>query len=124
MKKTLLAAVAACSLFAAPAFAETIKIGFVTTLTTGGAVIGNDMKKAVELAVETIGGKMGDFDVEIVFGDDEFNPEKGRAATEQLVLQDDVDIVAGYIWSNVLYVLSSSAISSAGLCVATILSKS
>ena len=102
MKKSIIAAVAAGAIFATPVFAETIKIGFVTTLTTGGAVIGNDMRRAVDLAVETIGGRMGNLDVEIIYGDDEFNPEAGRAATEQLVLQDDVDIVAGYIWSNVL----------------------
>ena len=39
MKKITTLAVAA-SLMAAPAFAESVKIGFVTTLTTGAAVIG------------------------------------------------------------------------------------
>ena len=110
MRKGLITAVAACAMFATPAFAESIKIGFVTTLSTPAAVIGNDMKKAVELAVKHIGGKMGDLDVEIIFGDDEFNPEKGKAATEQLVLQDDVDIVAGYIWSNVLLASASTVL--------------
>ena len=62
MKKGIVAAIAACTMFATPVFAQTIKIGFVTTLTTGGAIIGNDMKKAVELAVKNIGGKMGDLD--------------------------------------------------------------
>ena len=36
----------------ATAQAETVKIGFVTTLTTPAAVIGNDMRDAVELALE------------------------------------------------------------------------
>tara|TARA_A100001037_G_scaffold300612_1_gene328490 strand:+ start:2537 stop:3697 length:1161 start_codon:yes stop_codon:yes gene_type:complete len=89
------------TLMASPAAAD-IKIGFVTTLTTPVAVIGKDMRDAVELAMEHIGGKMGGEDVEIVYGDDEFNSQKGKQATERLVLRDDVDIVAGYIWSNVL----------------------
>jgi ABC-type branched-subunit amino acid transport system substrate-binding protein len=38
---------------------DDIKIGFVTTLTTPAAVIGNDMKDAVDLAMEQLGGKMG-----------------------------------------------------------------
>jgi branched-chain amino acid transport system substrate-binding protein len=38
---------------------RTVKIGFVTTLTTGGAVIGNDMKNAVDLAMEHLGGQAG-----------------------------------------------------------------
>ena len=52
------------------ALAESIKIGFVTTLTTGAAIIGVDQKKAVDLAVEHIGGKMGSLDVKIVYEDD------------------------------------------------------
>jgi branched-chain amino acid transport system substrate-binding protein len=66
------------------------------------AVIGKDMRDAVELAMEHIGGKMSGEDVEIVYADDEFNSQKGKQATERLVLRDNVDIVAGYIWSNVL----------------------
>ena len=77
-----------------------IKIGFVTTLTTGAAVIGKDMQNAVELALDHIGRKMGPLDVEVIYADDEFNPQKGKQATERLVLRDNVDIVAGYIWSH------------------------
>ncbi len=101
IKRALLAA-SALALISTPAFAEKIKIGFVTTLTTGGSVIGEDMRNAVELALIHMNLKMGDLDVEVIYGDDEFNPQKGRQVTERLVKQQDVDIVAGYIWSNVL----------------------
>ena len=40
-------------------FAETVKIGFVTTLTGGAGAIGNDMRDAVELALDHLGRKMG-----------------------------------------------------------------
>jgi branched-chain amino acid transport system substrate-binding protein len=102
MLKKLMGSAALLTLLAGPAVADTVKIGFVTTLTTPVAVIGKDMRDAVDLAVEHIGGKMGDLDVEIVYADDEFNSQKGKQATERLVLSDKVDIVAGYIWSNVL----------------------
>ena len=101
MKKITTLAVAA-SLMAAPAFAESVKIGFVTTLTTGAAVIGQDMQNAVDLAVEHLGGKAGPLDIEVIYGDDGFAPETGKQATDKLVQQDDVDFVAGYIWSHVL----------------------
>lgn len=101
MLKKLLGTAAVATLLASPAAAD-IKIGFVTTLTTPVAVIGKDMRDAVELAMEHIGGKMSGEDVEIIYADDEFNSQKGKQATERLVLRDDVDIVAGYIWSNVL----------------------
>ena len=102
MLKKLMGSAALLTLLAGPAVADTVKIGFVTTLTTPVAVIGKDMRDAADLAVEHIGGKMGDLDVEIVYADDEFNSQKGKQATERLVLSDKVDIVAGYIWSNVL----------------------
>jgi ABC-type branched-subunit amino acid transport system substrate-binding protein len=40
--------------------------------------------------------------VEIIFEDDGFKPEIGKQKTDKLVQQDDVPIVAGYLWSNVL----------------------
>lgn len=103
MIKWIAAGVAAAALLASPALAaEKIKIGFVTTLTTPAAAIGNDMRKAVDLALEHIGGKMGPLEVDLIYGDDEFNPQKGKQRTERLIKQDNVDLVAGYIWSNVL----------------------
>ena len=101
MKKFATLALAA-SLMSTAAWAETVKIGFVTTLTTGAAVIGQDMQNSVNLAVEHLGGKAGDLDLEVIFADDGFAPETGKQATDKLVKQDDVDFVAGYIWSHVL----------------------
>ncbi len=103
MKSKITLVIAMCLMLVAPnAFSATVKLGFVTTLTTPAAGIGNDMRDAVELALEHIGHKMGPVDVEVVYGDDEFNPQKGKQATERLVTQDKVDIVFGYIWSHVL----------------------
>ncbi len=102
MLKKIVGSAALLTLLASPAAADKVKIGFVTTLTTPVAVIGKDMRDAVDLAVEHIGGKMANLDVEIIYADDEFNSQKGKQATERLVLSDNVDIVAGYIWSNVL----------------------
>ena len=82
--------------------ADKVKIGFVTTLTTGAGVIGRDMKDAVDLAVEHIGGKMAGIDVEILYEDDGFKPETGKQKADKLVKADDVDFVAGFIWSHVL----------------------
>ena len=101
MLKKLLGTAAALTLLATPAAAE-IKIGFVTTLTTPVAVIGKDMRDAVELAMEHIGGKMGDLDVELIMEDDGFKPGIGKQKTDKLVKQDDVDFVTGFIWSHVL----------------------
>lgn len=90
---------------------DAVKIGFVTTLTTGGAVIGNDMKSAVELAVEHLDGKAAGKTLEILFEDDQFKPEIGKQVTDKLVKQDDVDFVAGFIWSHVLMASFKSVVS-------------
>ncbi|MDG2312672.1 MAG: ABC transporter substrate-binding protein [Alphaproteobacteria bacterium] len=102
MIKKILSAVAILVMASSVAYSKSINIGFVTTLTTGAAIIGVDQKKAVDLAVEHIGGKMGALDVNIIYEDDEFNPQKGKQKTEKLIKSGDVDIVAGYIWSHVL----------------------
>ena len=102
MIRKLLATALVLGVSATAAMAAEVKIGFVTTLTTGAAVIGNDMKKAAELAVEDMGGKMAGLDVNLIFADDGFKPEIGKQATDKLINEDNVDFITGYIWSNVL----------------------
>ena len=111
MKIRIVALAVAALLTAAPAVAaESVKIGFVTTLTTPAGVIGRDMVDAVNLAIEQIGGKMGGLPVELIVEDDGFKPEIGKQKTDKLVKQDDVDFVAGFIWSHVLLASSNSAL--------------
>ena len=90
--------------------AAEVKIGFVTTLTTPAGVIGADMKNSVDLALEHIGNKMGDLDVNLIMEDDGFKPDIGKQKTDKLVKQDDVDFVAGYIWSHVLLASAKSVL--------------
>lgn len=90
--------------------ADTVKIGFVTTLTTPAGVIGEDMKNSVTLALEHIGNKMGNLDVKLIMEDDGFKPDIGKQKTDKLVKQDDVDFVAGYIWSHVLLASMNSVV--------------
>ena len=104
MKVKLLAAISAAVLLAAPAIAQqkSVKIGYVTTLSGPTAVIGEDMKNSVELALDHLGRKMGGLPVEIIYEDDAQKPDVGKQKTDKLVTQDKVPFVAGYIWSNVL----------------------
>ena len=110
IKKLTLALAVSFLLISTSAYSATVKLGFVTTLSTPAAVIGNDMRDAVELALEHIDNKMGPVDVEVIYADDEFNPQKGKQATERVVSQDKVDIVFGYIWSHVLLASASTVL--------------
>ncbi|MGA0007398.1 MAG: ABC transporter substrate-binding protein, partial [Burkholderiaceae bacterium] len=69
MKYRLLSVAAAAAMAMGHVHAAGVKIGFVTTLTTGGAVIGKDMENAVNLAMEHLGGKAGNVPLEVVFAD-------------------------------------------------------
>lgn len=88
----------------APAGAQMppIKIGVVTTTTGGGAVIGRDVIDAINLGVEHAGGSMGGRKIEVIYEDDGLKPDLGRQKTQKLIQQDGVDVLAGYIWSNVM----------------------
>lgn len=90
--------------------AETVKIGFITTLTTPAGVIGRDMVDGVNLAIEHIDGEMGGLEVDLIVEDDGFKPEIGKQKTDKLVKQDDVDFVTGFIWSHVLLASRKSAL--------------
>ena len=107
-----LACLAAVGLLAAApvSAADKVKIGFVTTITTGGGVIGKDMVEAVDLALKHIDGTMAGLPVELIVEDDGFKPAIGKQKTDKLVKQDNVDFVAGFIWSHVLLASQKSVL--------------
>lgn len=116
----LISLAAATSLMASGAGAqEAIRIGFITTLTTPAAAIGNDMVDAVNLAVDHVGGQIAGRPIEILFEDDGLQPELGRQKAEKLVRQDEVDVVAGFIWSNVLMAARKTVLDSDTFLIST-----
>jgi branched-chain amino acid transport system substrate-binding protein len=104
MTRLLVGVSALALLAAAPAAAQqkSVKIGFVSTFSGPTAVIGNDMRNSLELALDHLGRKMGGLPVEVVYEDDQQKPEVGVQKTLKLIESDKVNFVAGYIWSNVL----------------------
>src|SRR5215475_10860756 len=114
MRRILLATTALAVLAAAPAPAQqrSVKIGFVSTFSGPTAVIGNDMRNSVELALDQLGRKMGGLPVEVIYEDDQQKPEVGVQKTQKLVESDKVNFIAGYIWSNVLLASLKPAVDS------------
>src|ERR1700744_6211642 len=80
----------------------TLKIGFVSTFSGPTAVIGNDMRNSFELALDHLGRKMAGKPVEVIYEDDQQKPDVGKQKVEKLVQADKVELIAGFIWSNVL----------------------
>ena len=101
ISKTM-AVLAAVLIFVPQVQAKEVRIGYVTTLTTGGSLLGKQMKLAVEIALDHMGNRMGPLDAKVIFEDDGFKPKIGKQKTEKLIQKDKVHFLAGYIWSHVL----------------------
>ena len=100
--RAILVAFAACLLAAGPAAAESVKIGFITTLSGPQGVIGEHMKNSVELALDHLGRKVGGLDVEVIYGDDQVKPDVGKQLADEMLKKHKVHFVSGVIWSNVM----------------------
>jgi branched-chain amino acid transport system substrate-binding protein len=99
----LVAAVLAVGLGLTSAQAQDkIKIGIITTLTGPPAVLGQQLRNGFQLAVKTLGGKLGGREAEITVADDELKPDVAVAKVKGFVERDKVDFVVGPIFSNML----------------------
>ena len=102
MKKFMTICAISAAMSAGTAFAESVKIGYMTTLSGGAGIIGKQMQNAVNLAMEHKGGKLGGMDAEVIFADDQRKPDVAKQLANRLMKSDRVDVVAGVIWSNLL----------------------
>jgi branched-chain amino acid transport system substrate-binding protein len=95
MMKAGIAAVAAAMLLAGSVFAqaETLKIGFLATLSGPLAVIGEHARDGFLLAVKQRGGRLGGLDAEIIVEDDALKPDLAVTRTQQFLDRDKVDFI-------------------------------
>jgi branched-chain amino acid transport system substrate-binding protein len=103
--KPILAAVLAASVAVAwPAAAQQqkLKIGFISTMSGPPAIIGKHMKDSVEIALDHLNRRVGGLETEVIYGDDQFKPEVGVQLAEEMLKKNQVDFMAGIIWSNVM----------------------
>lgn len=103
MRAKLLSALlaAALGLGCQAALAAQIKIGYVNTFSGPSGVLGKHYRDGFDLALEQLGKKMGDLEVVVEYADDQLKPDIAKSVVERLVQRDDVDIVAGFNFSNV-----------------------
>jgi branched-chain amino acid transport system substrate-binding protein len=102
MNKRFIGLACAAALISVPAVAAELRIGYMTTLSGGGAVLGKHQRDGFALAVEMLGGKVGGLDTKVIYVDDQRKPDVGRQLAEKLIKKERVHFIAGPIWSNVL----------------------
>ena len=119
----LIGAITAATL-AASAGAQELRIGFLTTLTGGGAILGNQIAEGFKLGLEhegwtKDGDRVGGVPVKMFYGDDRQDTDSGLNAARKLLGEDKVHIIAGIVWSNVLMAVQKPTIDAKRLLLST-----
>lgn len=113
-----LAGVTAASLLAAaPLDAQELRIGFMSTFTGPGAILGEQMRDGFLLGLEHAGGHLGGVQTRIVMSDDQLKPDVARQEVDRLLEREKVHIVAGVVFSNVLMAIYKPAVESDAILI-------
>jgi branched-chain amino acid transport system substrate-binding protein len=109
--------VVGCASLSAVVHAETLKIGFVATLTTPAGLVGGELRDGFVLALDQINRKVGEVTIEPAIVDDPYSTEIGLQVTKTLIQQDKVDLISGYLWSDILISASEYALAAGKIVI-------
>lgn len=102
-RNSILSMSAGLLLLSGGAFAqERVKVGLIFSLSGPGAVLGQEMKRGTDLALELLGGKLGGRDAQFIYEDDQQKPEVGVQVAGKLIRSDRANFVVGPSYSNVM----------------------
>lgn len=104
MKKALFAILLATSL--ATQAADSVKVGFMSTLSGPAAGLGVDIRDGFQLAMKHLGGKLGGLPAEVIFADDKQDTNNARQIAERFLKKDKVDFMTGIVFSNILLTIA------------------
>ncbi len=82
------------------------KVGFMATLSGPAAALGQDMYDGFMLGLEHSGGKFGGVEVEVIREDDQLKPDLAVQTVNRFIERDQVDMVAGVTFSNVMMAIA------------------
>lgn len=104
MRIKLIASAAAVALVWAPGLAagQSVKIGYINSMSGGPGIFGKHGKDGWDLGLDHLGGKLGGLKVEMFYGDTQRKPDVARQLVDKLIKRDRVEIIAGITWSNIL----------------------
>lgn len=79
-----------------------VRVGFLGTLSGPSASVGQDQLDGFKLGLEQSGGKLGGQTAILLTEDDQQKPEAAQSGLTKLVEREDVDVVVGLTFANVL----------------------
>src|SRR5450631_148348 len=97
--------------------ADKVKVGFISTLSGPGAVIGIALRDGFNIALKETGGKLGGLPAELLIGDDQQTPDVGRQLAERMIKRDKVDFVTGVVFQNILSAVEQPVLSSGAFLI-------
>ncbi|NWB92997.1 ABC transporter substrate-binding protein [Pseudomonas agarici] len=89
--------------------ADSVKVGFISTLSGPIAGFGLEIRDGFNLALKNNGNKIGGLPVEVVEGDDQASPDVGKQLADKMIKRDKVDFLTGIVYSNVMLAVGPSA---------------
>jgi len=104
----------------ADASAQTpLRIGLITTLSGGGAILGEELKRGWDLGMDLVQNRIGGVETQVTVADDQLKPDVAVTAVDRMINQDKVDIVAGILWSNIMLAVADPVLKSGTVLLST-----
>nr|WP_034335818.1 ABC transporter substrate-binding protein [Herbaspirillum sp. B39] len=92
--------------------ADVVKVGFLTTLSGPASAPGVDEREGFMLAMKMLGNKLGGVPAEVIVVDDQFSPDAAKQGADRLIKREKVDILSGFVYSNILLAVAPAAFAS------------
>jgi branched-chain amino acid transport system substrate-binding protein len=102
LRMTTVTVLASTALATSVHAANELKIGFLSTLSGPASGLGIEIRDGFNLALKMAGGKLGGLPTEVIYADDQLNPEVGKQIAERLIKRDRVNLMTGVVFSNVM----------------------
>jgi branched-chain amino acid transport system substrate-binding protein len=74
----------------------TVRIGLIVPMTGGQASTGKQLDNAVKLYMQQHADNVAGKKIEVILKDDSANPENTKRIAQELIINDKVDIIAGF----------------------------
>lgn len=81
---------------------ETLRVGFLSTLSGPGGVIGIDIRDGFNLAVKHAGGRLGGIPLDLQITDDQLKPDVAKQVVDRYLQQHKSHIITGIVFSNII----------------------
>ena len=94
-----------------------LRLGMMVTLSGSSSVLGTQTRDGFQLALNQLGGRLGGREVELFLVDDELKPDIAVQRLQGLLARDQVELVVGPIFSNILQAIHKPVIDSGRILI-------